>query len=87
MDHAAIEALPDRHAAWRVLRANNAPLILSFLGRFFVEDNRGATDVSVVAAERDEELYALDVDPDEPRYPKSAGAHLEDLAATDVLRR
>ena len=37
MDYPAVEALRERHPAWRLLRAGNAALILSFLGRYFVE--------------------------------------------------
>lgn len=49
MDYDAIGALRDRHPAWRLLRAGNAVLILSFLGGFFVEGNRGACSASEVA--------------------------------------
>ncbi|KAA8946893.1 DUF3375 family protein, partial [Mycobacterium sp.] len=41
MEYPAIQALRERHPAWRLLRAANATLILSFLGEFFVEVNRG----------------------------------------------
>ena len=43
MEHADVERLRERHPAWRLLRAGNAPLVLTFLGRFFVEENNGAT--------------------------------------------
>lgn len=39
MEHDEIEVLREGHPAWRLLRAGNAALVLSFLGRFFVEDN------------------------------------------------
>ena len=45
MDHSDVERLRDRHPAWRLLRAANAPLILAFLGRYFVESNHGATSM------------------------------------------
>jgi len=32
-----IDALRQHSPAWRLLRADNAPLVLSFLGRVFVE--------------------------------------------------
>ena len=40
----------------RLLRAGNATLILSFLGEFFVEGNRGACSASEVAAALDNHL-------------------------------
>lgn len=89
MDYITIDLLRDRHPAWRLLRAANAPLILSFLGDFFVEGNRGATGAAEVASALDDDLYALNADSDQARYPKSARAYREDWAATDAgfLRR
>ena len=87
MDYEAIATLRDRHPAWRLLRAGNAPLILSFLGRFFVEGNRGACSASELADALDDHLYALNAD--EVLYPKQPRAYLEDWAANDAgyLRR
>lgn len=89
MDHADVERLQQRHPAWRLLRAGNAPLVLSFLGRFFVEENNGATAASVLAAALDDELYALNAPDPAPSYPKPATEYLEDWAHADTgwLRR
>lgn len=95
VDFETIEALRERHAAWRLLRASNAGLILSFLGDWFVEGNRGPTSASELAAALDEHLYALNSTSDpadevgEVRFPKDPRAYLEDWAATDsaYLRR
>lgn len=90
MDHADVERLRDRHPAWRLLRAGNASLVLTFLGKFFVEDNSGAVAVSTLASALDDELYALNApDPTAPRYPKPAAEYLEDWAHADAgwLRR
>ncbi len=90
MQYDDIHALRERHPAWRLLRANNAALILSFLGGFFVQANRGASPASTVAAALDDHLYALNAqDTEAPRYPKEPRAYLEDWAATEAgyLRR
>jgi hypothetical protein len=90
MDHADIERLRDRHPAWRLLRAGNAPLVLAFLGGFFVEGNNGATSASALAAALDDELFALNaIGPSAQRYPKPAADYLEDWAHSDAgwLRR
>jgi hypothetical protein len=93
VDHAGIDALRNRHPAWRLLRANNASLILSFLGDFFIENNRGASAASVVAAALDDQLYLLNRDSEaegtEARFPKDPRAYLEDWSATEsgFLRR
>ena len=62
MEYATIDALRERHSAWRLLRAGNSTLILSFLGMFFVEGNRGACPASAVAAALDDHLYALNIE-------------------------
>jgi flagellar motility protein MotE (MotC chaperone) len=93
VEYATIDALRERHPAWRLLRAGNSTLILSFLGMFFVEGNRGACPASEVAAALDDHLYALNTEiPTEngqERFPKDARSYLEDWAATDTgyLRR
>lgn len=92
MEYGAIETLRERHPAWRLLRAANASLIISFLGRFFVAGNRGATSAAEVAAALDEDLYAFIADADdleESRFPRTPLAYLDDWSATEIgyLRR
>lgn len=91
VDYSAIEALRERHAAWRLLRAGNGSLILSFLGEFFVEANRGACPAGEIASALDDQLYALNhPSPDgEVRYPREPRQYLEDWAAPEAgyLRR
>ncbi|MGB9226668.1 DUF3375 domain-containing protein [Mycobacterium sp.] len=93
MEFATIDTLRERHPAWRLLRAGNATLILSFLGEFFVEGNRGACSASEVAAALDDHLYALNAEilteNGQDRFPKDPRSYLEDWAATDTeyLRR
>ena len=93
MEYDAIDALRERHAAWRLLRAGNATLILSFLGDFFVEGNRGACPASQVAAALDDYLYAanaeLSTEGGDDRFPREPRAYLEDWSAVDAgyLRR
>ena len=84
-----IEMLRERHAAWRLLRALNAPLVLAFLGGFFVDGNRGASPASAVVDALDNVLYALNTDQDSPRYPKQPREYLEDWATPEAgcLRR
>jgi Protein of unknown function (DUF3375) len=93
MEYATIDTLRERHPAWRLLRAGNSTLILSFLGVFFVDGNRGACPASEVAAALDDYLHALNAEiPTEnrqERFPKEPRSYLEDWAATDAayLRR
>lgn len=75
LDH--LEALRERHPAWKLLRANSAPLILSFLGRHFVEQNLGATPASRLIEALDDHLYAArQRDPE--AYPREPQGYLDD---------
>lgn len=89
MDFDDIEAVRTRHPAWRLLRADNAGLVLAFLGGFFVEANRGATAGVEVAGALNDLLDSLNTDPDSPRFPKAAAAYLDDWSGAEVgwLRR
>lgn len=74
----------EQHPAWRLLRADNASLVLGFLGRWFVDENRGATSSSELRAALEDELYERnDGNPDAPPFPKRAQVYLEDWAATE----
>ncbi len=89
MDYAMIEALRERHPAWRLLRAGNAALVLAFLGHHFVDENSGATAASTLAVALDDALYSLNLDPEQPRYPKEPTDYLDDWSGDTAgwLRR
>ncbi len=89
MDYETIEALQDRHPAWRLLRAQHAPLVLSFLGRHFVDGGAGATPASRLGEALEEHLDALDAGEQEPRFPRTPQAYLEAWSGPDCgwLRR
>ncbi len=90
MDYAAIETLRDTHPAWRMLRADQAPLLLSFLGRFFVDESRGASPAGQIIDALSDELYAVNsASPHAPPHPRSAADYLADWAAPEYgyLRR
>lgn len=94
MDFVDIETARTRHPAWRLLRADNAGLVLAFLGEFFVDANRGATAGVEVAGALTDLLEVINTDvantnPDQPRFPKAAAAYLDDWSGAEVgwLRR
>jgi len=51
--------LRDNSPAWRLLRADHAPLVLSFLHQVFVTENVRSIPVAELASRLDDELYAL----------------------------
>ncbi len=76
--------LRDNSPAWRLLRADNAPLVLSFLHRVFVTDNVRSISAAELASRLDDELYALNQQDSArggPRFPKPARSYLDDWAA------
>ena len=79
--------LRDNSPAWRLLRADHAPLVLSFLHQVFVAENVRSIPAAELASRLDDELYALNerARPDEPkRFPKPAKAYLDDWAAPEA---
>lgn len=87
MDHDAIEALRDRHPAWRLLRAQHASLVLSFLGSHFVEGNAGATAAARLADALDDHLDAVNAGAEDPPFPRSGQEYLDGWAEAGWLRR
>ncbi len=77
--------LRDNSPAWRLLRADHAPLVLSFLHLVFVEQNVRSIPAAELASRLEDQLYALNERDSEPRrFPKPAKAYLDDWAAPDV---
>ncbi len=69
--------------AWRLLRADNSPLVLSFLQRVFVEGNVRAISASELESLLDDELYALN-ERQPGSFPKKPKAYLDDWAHPDA---
>lgn len=88
MDLDDIDRLSERHPAWRLMRARNAPLVLSFLGQYFIENNRGAAPSGHLVSALDDYLYDLHRT-DSERYTANPAAYLDDWAAAESgwLRR
>ncbi len=78
-----IAHLRRQHPAWGLLCSNNAALVLSFLGRVFVDATASNLPASVLAGELDEELFALNQRLGDGTFPKSASAYLDDWAAPE----
>lgn len=83
MQYDEIAHLRQRHGAWALLRADHAPLILSFLGRVFVDGNTGAQPAPALVALLDDELYALHARLGPDAFPRSASAYLDEWAAPE----
>ncbi|WIM98642.1 DUF3375 domain-containing protein [Actinoplanes oblitus] len=79
-----IDTLRRNSAAWRLLRADNAALILYFLGKAFTEQNLRSIAAPDLASQLDGELAAINERAGEVLYPRPAKAYLEDWARPDA---
>lgn len=79
-DYTTLETLRRNHPAWRLLLADHAPLVASFLYRVFVLPNvRGMAQPELISKLEDE-LFHLRESLGEGAFPKSAAVYLEDWA-------
>lgn len=78
-----LEALRRQHPAWRLLQADSAPLVASFLHRVFVTPNRRVIPQAELASALDDALYAVREQRGPASYPKSALEYLNDWAGND----
>jgi Protein of unknown function (DUF3375) len=87
LDYDEVSWFREHSPAWRLLRADNAPLILSFLYQVFVEGNVRSIAANQLASKLDDELYALNerlADEGRPRFPRPARAYLDDWASPEA---
>lgn len=79
-----LEHLRKNHPAWRLLMAENAPLIISFVDRVFIEPNIRVMPQADLASRLEDLLYQLrDHEDDENLFPRSALNYLNDWAQPD----
>ena len=83
LDIDTLEALRRQHPAWRLLAAESAALVASFLHRVFVVPNRRVMAQADLAEMLDDTLYALREQRGANLYPKPAQEYLNDWAAND----
>jgi len=83
LDFATLDALRNRHPAWRLLRSDHAPLVASFLQRVFIAPNVRVMPAADLAEALEDELYALRQQLGEDAFPKPAMDYLNDWAAAE----
>lgn len=89
MDHDYLEKLKQTHPTLRLIAADNAPLIISFLFLVFIQPNQRSLPQAEITSRLDDYLFHLREIYGEERYPKQARAYLEDWAGgkTPFLRK
>jgi hypothetical protein len=83
LDYATLELLRRRHPAWRLLAAEYAPLVASFLHRAFVAPNERVLSQADLASRLEDYLYQLRGERGEDAFPKTAARYLDDWAADE----
>ena len=83
LDYATLDALRRQHPAWRLLAAEHAPLIGSFLHRAFIEPNVRVMAQSDLAETLEDTLFGLRERLGALVFPKSAQEYLNDWAANE----
>ncbi|HTR10322.1 MAG TPA: DUF3375 domain-containing protein [Paraburkholderia sp.] len=83
LDYPTLDALRTRHPAWRLLRSDHAPLVVSVLHRVFVAPNVRMMAAPLLAEALEDELYALREQLGDGAFPKHALEYLNDWASPE----
>lgn len=84
MQYDDVAALQRHSAAWRLVRADHAPLIISFVDEVFVEGNVRGIPAGDLAERLDDVLYTLNEGHDPPLFPRQPRAYLDDWAGPEA---
>jgi hypothetical protein len=83
LDHSTLTALRAQHPAWRLLAAEHAPLVASFLHRVFITPNVRVMAQANLVESLEDTLFGLRERLGDAAYPKAAHEYLNDWAAND----
>lgn len=83
MDYYAINALRESHAGWSLLRAQNAPLAVSFFMAAFTGPNQRNLGRQQLIDSLDDVLFGLRDTYGEDKFPRQASEYLDDWAAPE----
>ncbi len=83
MDFQTLDTLRRKHPGWRLLVADSAPLVASFLHRSFIERNVRTISQQELVAKLDDYLFHLRERLGESAFPRGASEYLDDWAAED----
>ena len=83
LDFATLSTLRKTHPAWRLLMADHAPLIASFLNRVFISPNVRVMARDELIAKLEDELYHLREIEGDGAFPRDAAEYLDSWAQDD----
>jgi hypothetical protein len=83
LDYATLDLLRQNHPAWRLLRSDHAPLLVSFLQRVFVIPNARVMAQADLSEALEDELFHLRGQLGDAAFPKTALEYLNDWASIE----
>ena len=83
LDYTTLDLLRQNHPAWRLLCAQHAPLVASFLHRIFIIPNVRSVSQADLAEALEDELFALREQLGPETFPESAQKYLNEWAEND----
>jgi hypothetical protein len=83
MEYRTVELLRRTHPAWRLLAADHAPLIVSFLFQAFIQPNVRTLAQQELASLLDDHLFHLREQQGEDLFPKAPAQYLDDWASDE----
>ncbi|OOH87735.1 hypothetical protein BMT54_09340 [Pasteurellaceae bacterium 15-036681] len=83
LDFFTLRSFRQNHPSWRLLCSDNAPLIISFLYKAFIEPNERVIDEAILSEMLEDHLYQLREQLGEKAFPKSAKDYLNDWASAE----
>jgi hypothetical protein len=81
MDYRTLETLQHKHPAWRLLNADHAPLIVSFLHDTFIRPNVRTLSEGELETRLEDCLFSLRADLGEDKFPREAAHYLDNWAS------
>ena len=81
MDYRTLDRLRKTNPAWRLLVADNAPMIVSFLYKMFIQPNVRTMPQQELASRLADYLYGLREKLGEESFPRRADQYLDDWAS------
>ncbi|HSQ40758.1 MAG TPA: DUF3375 domain-containing protein [Fibrobacteraceae bacterium] len=82
-DYSSLQQMQRLHPAWRLLRAELAPFIVTFLDKAFVQPNVRTISQEILESQLEDLLYALRQTEGNSAFPRKAKEYLEDWASNE----
>ena len=83
MDYHSLETLRQQHPAWRLLKADHAALIVSFLHRTYIAPNIRSLPQPELASKLEDALFHLRRELGQTMFPRASQAYLDDWASDE----